>query len=223
MNESSNELSEPTNQNQNEIYEKAVEALKQFLFARAENLFISLIPQISTDDDLYPKVVSKLFLVMYINTSKTENATNLVLNKIKTFPNINTYWEKSIMQVAIDVPVYYYKCIRFLTVDFFVKLNPFHYFILNADKSNFDSLVIYIDITKQCASKLDSQLLVQIALVFFERVKQIFDNIDSNELRTIDEKKLRQCLKWLRDINPSREFINHLDQFDSDIMFMFCK
>ncbi|OHS93021.1 hypothetical protein TRFO_40657 [Tritrichomonas foetus] len=207
------------------IYDNAIECINQYMFLKAENLLQSIIPTSSNDPYLYPKIISKLILVMYINssTNKNENIVNIVMAKLKSLPNIANFWEQAINQVSDDIPTTYFKCIRLLSIDYFLRLNPFIYFPAKAENCSFNNALIYVNITKQCAFSLDQQVKKDIVVPFFNRVKQIFDKIDANELRSIDEKKLRNFLKDLREMSPSRDFSSQIDQFETDLMFTFCQ
>lgn len=215
----------------NVAYDQAIDFIKKEMFINAENSLLSIIPFVSSNlsiesnQKLFPKIISKLLLVMYINNSKVENPVNYILTKIKSLniPNLSSYWELALNQVADDVVTDYYKCIRLLSVDFFVKINPFKYFPTEAPKSDFKSVTVYVSIARQCSNKLNQSLVDEIAFSFFSRLKDIFSNIENNDLRNIDEKRLQILMKDFHEMSPSRDFSAKLDRFNTNIMFIYCQ
>lgn len=220
-----------TEHNAQIMYDKAIETLNNYQFLKAEADLISIIPLICTDiqiesnQNLLISIISKLIFIIFIN-NKPVNPADFIKTKLRALniPNFNSFWERSVDQFASDIITNSVKFIRMLSVDFFVKLNPFIYFPGKAENSEFAQISLYVSLTRQCSSFLDSHLTETIGATFFDRLFSIFKKIDSNnDLRSIDEKRLRALMKDFRELITSRELISRLDKFETNIMFIFCQ
>ncbi|KAK8883309.1 Ubiquitin carboxyl-terminal hydrolase 34 [Tritrichomonas musculus] len=172
--------------------------------------------------DKLPELLPKYILTYYLKNSSNEKAIHDFKKDFKKLDNGDDIWDKSKKFYIPEIDTTFKKLNFNLKPNFFIQTYFFPELIdyIKSDvELSLDQLLYYTTIAKNCKSGLKSGTLSDLAQACFQKVSKI-ENYEQSSIRTIDEKKLRDLLTFIRNNLRLGEGKN-LDKLENEIAFKF--
>lgn len=151
--------------------------------------------------DKLPEILPKYMVTYYLKNYNNEKAVQEFKKNFKKNENGEEIWNRS-MKFYLPLFETTFKKLQYsLRPNFFIQTNFFpelaDHMKTDVDYS-LDSLLQIINIVNNCKSGLKSSVLHELSQACFMKISK-FEHYTSSELRTIDEKKLKDVLTFIKD------------------------
>lgn len=200
----------------NETLKNGMDFMMKYQFSSGYATFLSLYQDKELPIESRLKATSKL---LFSSCILHQNSTSIDSILLDLKARLTKAEKESLQREFVEDMPLFATFTRYLSTEFFHKVNPFPMILEKAQKIstfNLAEALVYVSVTRQCTF-VDSSLSKEIALTFLDKFKDNFAKKDEKFLRQLDEKKLWAFLKEVEKI----AYIPGQEDLELEIAFTF--